>query len=342
MARAVRQTQEELAALPNAHRDAFQGLTQPAIVTSIDGAVQLWNAASARLWRRTEAEVRGKKLTALALPGIPGDLLVEKTAAVREGKAERQSGEGVLPSPAGPLELSVDVSALRDTAGEMSGLFYVVHDVTPLRSLETELRQARDERERATEDLEAANEELQSSNEELETTNEELESTNAELDATNRELVHRTDELNVLSFYQKTIIRSLSAAVVVIDPRGRITLWNLAAERVFGLTEGEALGQLVWSLRIPVIDRALIKRIRKNLAGRLALRLEDITYGRVGGGRGHAALSAVPLIDEERVFGAVIILEDTTRAVILAEERLKDRARSTAARRVSGGDKASS
>jgi two-component system CheB/CheR fusion protein len=367
VARAVRQARDEMGALaPDLHRDALLSLSTPVIATSLDGTVQLWNGAAARLWRRAESDVRGKKLTALALPGIPGDLLVEKTALVREGKAERQSANGTIQAPDGKLDVRIEVTAAHDGAGEMSVLVYSVVDVTGLRSVEAELETLRDERARAVEDLQTANEELQSSNEELETTNEELQSaneelqttneelqsineelettneelqsTNAELDATNRELAHRTDELNVLGFYQRTIIRSLSAAVVVVDPQGRITLWNLAAERLLGLTENEALGQLLWTLHIPVIGRALVKKIRRNLAKRLALRVEELTYDRPGGGRGHAALSAVPLVDEDRVLGAVVILEDTTRAVALAEERIREAARpvrdATPARRV--------
>ena len=37
-------------------------------------------------------------------------------------------------------------------------------------------------------------------------------------------------------------------------------------------------------------------------------------------------MSAVPLVDEDRVLGAVVILEDTTRAVALAEERIREAA----------------
>jgi two-component system CheB/CheR fusion protein len=341
VAHAVRQARDDMGALaPDLPRDAVASLATPVIATSLDGAVQLWNPAAARLWKRSEGDVRGRKLTALALPGIAGDLLVEKTALVREGKAERQSANGTVEEQDGRTDIRVDVTAAHDGAGDMTALVYSVSDVTSLRSVEGQLETLREERARAVEDLQTANEELQSANEELqttneelqsineelETTNEELQSTNAELDATNRELAHRTDELNVLGFYQRTIIRSLSAAVVVVDAQGRITLWNLAAERLLGLTENEAVGQLLWTLRIPIIGRGLVKKIRRNLAKRLALRVEDITYDRPGGGRGHAAMSAVPLVDEDRVLGAVVILEDTTRAVALAEERIREAA----------------
>ena len=39
------------------------------------------------------------------------------------------------------------------------------------------------------------------------------------------------------------LVSAIGDAVVVSDSRGAITLWNKAAERLFGYTEAEALGQ---------------------------------------------------------------------------------------------------
>ncbi len=167
---------------------------------------------------------------------------------------------------------------------------------------------------------------MQSSNEELETTNEELQSTNAELDATNRELAHRTEEMNKLAFNQRAIIRSLSAAVIVLNESGHITMWNLAAERLLGLTEGEALGQVLWTLHIPALDRSVLAKVRKALGQKLGTRSEDIAYETPSGGTGKATLSAVPILDGGAAMGAVLIFEDATKVSSLAAEnaRLKE------------------
>jgi two-component system CheB/CheR fusion protein len=363
VSRAMGEARSELSGASQLHRDIVASLQVPIIATTLDGTITAWNPAAARLWRRSEAEVRGKRLASLGLSGLSGDLLVEKTVAVREAKLERGTAEGTMPTGDGrTVTLSIEVALLQPASNE-AALLYVVQDVTTARRLADELRVAREEREKAVEDLQTSNEELQSSNEELETTNEELQSaneelqttneelqstneelettneelqsTNAELDATNRELAARTDELNVLSYYQRTIIRSLSAAVIVLDPQGRITLWNLAAERLLGLTENEALGQLLWTLRVPVLGRTLVKAIRQKLAKRLALREEDVAYERAGARAGHASVAAVPLVDDDRLLGGVVIVEDTTRAVVLAEERVREAL--GAARR--GGDR---
>ena len=41
----------------------------------------------------------------------------------------------------------------------------------------------------------------------------------------------------------KTLVAAMADAVMVCDAKGLITLWNPAAERMFGHTEAEALGQ---------------------------------------------------------------------------------------------------
>ena len=41
----------------------------------------------------------------------------------------------------------------------------------------------------------------------------------------------------------KQLIEAVGDAIVVADPGGAISLWNPAAQRMFGFTEAEALGQ---------------------------------------------------------------------------------------------------
>jgi two-component system, chemotaxis family, CheB/CheR fusion protein len=249
------------------------------------------------------------------------------------------------------MQLAVEVSALRDVGKEITGLLYVIEDVTSFREMEVDLRKASDERQSgleelqtlneemqssneelettneelqsANEELQTTNEELQSSNEELETTNEELHSTNAELDATNRELAHRTDEMNTLTFVQRTIIRSLSAGVIVLDEVGRVKMWNLAAERLLGVTEEEAVGQSLWTLHIPALGRSTVQRVRKSLQQNVPLRAEQIEYELPGGARGRASVAAVPIIDGGKVLGSVILFDDATRLAALGAELAK-------------------
>jgi two-component system CheB/CheR fusion protein len=335
------------------HRDVLQSVRQPLIATGLDSTILFWNRAAATLWGRAESEVTGKKLAALNLPGLAGELLIEKTTAVREGRSDRERAAGTLTraSDAPGAQLLVEVSAMRDASNEITGLLYVVEDVTSFRDLERSLRQANEERQSAleelqtlneemqssneelettneelqsaNEELQTTNEELQSSNEELETTNEELQSTNAELDATNRELAHRTDEMNTLTFVQRTIIRSLTAGVIVLEESGKVKMWNLASERLLGVTEEEAVGQSLWTLHIPALGRATIQRIRKSLQQNASLRAEQIEYELPGGVRGTASVAAVPIIDGGKVLGSIVLFDDATRLAGLVAELAK-------------------
>ncbi|MHA7627749.1 CheR family methyltransferase [Corallococcus sp. M7] len=322
----------------------------PHIATDNDGTVTLWSRAAARMWNRNEGEMLGKKLATLGLPGLSGDLLIEQSQRVRSGNSEREVADGVMEVSNGdPLALRIQVVPLREAGGgRHQGLLYTVHDITHLRGVEQNLRAAQEELQAmqlrmqssteelrasneelettneelqsANEELQTTNEELQSTNEELETTNEELQSANSELDATNRELAHRTLEMDALTFCQRTIIRTLSAAVLVLDGDGRITTWNLAAERLLGLTERETVGQLLWSLHVPALKRALLLKLRRHLQEKRSLRMESIPYQLPHGGKGSATLVSTPLITDTHVLGSIILFEDTTRATALLEE----------------------
>ncbi len=340
----------DLGTVDQFHRDIVQALRVAMIATAPDGTVLRLNPAASALWGRREEEVAGKKLPALSLGGLPGELLVEKTALVREGKSEVERARGVLTRGANnpPIELSIEVTPLRDATHDISGLLYAVQDASGIAELERELRKSTEERlatmeelqsineelqsaneelettneelQSANEELQTTNEELQSTNEELETTNEELQSTNAELDATNRELAHRTEEMNSLSFVQRTTIRSLNAAVIVLDANGRITMWNLAAERLLGIPEDEALGQLFWTLHIPAIERPVLQKIRKSMAQNTPLRAEQLAYELPNGSEGHATVLAVSIVDSGETLGSVVIFEDATKVAKLAAE----------------------
>ncbi len=350
LARSVEEGGSEVGTVEQFHRDMVNSMRIPVIGTTPDGTILVWNQAAATLWGRGEPDVTGRKLHALALPGLAGDLLVEKSAAVREGRSDVERGTASFRGGGDGREqqFAVEVTALRDANRELTGLLYAVQDVTAFRELQQELRRANEERQSAVkelqtmneelqsaneelettneelqsanEELQTTNEELQSTNEELETTNEELQSTNAELDATNRELAHRTEEMNAGGYVQRAIIRSLSSAVVVLDEGGRVKMWNLAAERLLGIPEDGAVGQLLWTLHVPALPRAVLQKIRKSLAQGTAVRAEQVDYELPNGSQGRAQVVAVPILDGGTALGSVIILEDATRmANLLAE-----------------------
>ena len=131
----------------------------------------------------------------------------------------------------------VDVTALPPAPATSSS--------APTAQLET----AYEELQSTNEELETTNEELQSTVEELETTNEELQSTNEELETMNEELQSTNDELaddqrgaaasargelDQANGFLETILTSLRAGVVVLDPELQVQVWNRPGRRTSG------------------------------------------------------------------------------------------------------------
>ena len=73
--------------------------------------------------------------------------------------------------------------------------------------------------------------------------NEELQSTNDELQTINDALRERTRELDRVNEFLESILTSLRAGVIVLDPQMRVLAWNRGAEEMYGWSAEEALGQ---------------------------------------------------------------------------------------------------
>jgi two-component system CheB/CheR fusion protein len=126
--------------------------------------------------------------------------------------------------------------------------------------------------------------------------------------------------MNSQGFVQRATIRSLSAAVAVLDANGRIKMWNLAAERLLGIPEGEAVGKLLWSLNVPGLERTVLQKMRKSISKNAPMRAEQVGYELPNGSQGKATVAAVPIVDGGSVLGSVVIFEDATKAAGLASE----------------------
>ena len=118
------------------------------------------------------------------------------------------------------------------------------------------------------EETQALNEELTAMNEELAATNEELLTTNEELAKSQDVLQQTIEDLQVeetKSAKLAAIVESSDDAIIGKTLDGIITSWNKAAERIFGYTDEEMIGQSIMKL-IPEEradeEPAIISRIR--------------------------------------------------------------------------------
>jgi PAS domain S-box-containing protein len=103
-------------------------------------------------------------------------------------------------------------------------------------------------------------------------------------------------------------------AVYTTDLEGRVTSWNPAAQRLFGFTPGQAIGQTAASL-LHVVDaeeQRLIAAIRRGESSR-----DDEAIRRHRDGRRlPVSLMVAPLRDDEgRVVGTVRVARDSSRSV---------------------------
>jgi two-component system CheB/CheR fusion protein len=119
-----------------------------------------------------------------------------------------------------------------------------------LQSTVEELETTNEELQSTNEELETTNEELQAANEELETMNEELQAANEELETMNDELRHRTLELNETNSFLETILTTIGLAVVVLDRRQYVQIWNGQARELWGVSPDEAADQHLFALEI--------------------------------------------------------------------------------------------
>ncbi|WP_431856087.1 PAS domain-containing protein [Azospirillum sp.] len=114
------------------------------------------------------------------------------------------------------------------------------------------------------------------------------------------------------------VLESPAEAVIYSDREGVIRLWNAGAERVFGFTAAEALGQSL-DLIIPERQRkvhwdgydAVMASGQSRYGSGDLLSVPALTKG---GGRISVEFTIVPLKDEEgRMLGMGAILRDVTK-----------------------------
>jgi two-component system CheB/CheR fusion protein len=187
--------------------------------------------------------------------------------------------------------------------------------IEELQSTNEELETTNEELQSTNEELETTNEELQSTNEELETTVEELQAANTELGALNAELEGRTGELNRLDAAHRGLLNSLDHGLIVLDRDGIVTVWNQAAERMWGLRLEQVMNRQLFALPLGEVAQQVRSPFERVLAGEHAVEVNDVPFTLPGGATQRGRLRLVPRrsLDGEVIGVIAVIAPDSAR-----------------------------
>ena len=240
----------------------IRALPYPVMVIGLDDSVREWNEAAATLYEIPAENAVGRQFRDLDI-GYRAEGLRARIEDAKRGVASVRLDNVVFTRRSGePVHVDFWVSRVYDERSRSTTVLVAAVDGTQVERFREEIVRlgeryatATEELQSTNEKLETTNEELQSTNDELETTNEELRSANEqlvttvdELQAANRELAARSTELRRLSAYHAAVVSGVREAIVVLDHTFSVTVWNPAAERLFGLASPAAVGRDFFSL----------------------------------------------------------------------------------------------
>lgn len=201
------------------------------------------------------------------------------------------------------------------------------HEHPIIKQLETELKTTREDLQTTIEELETSNEELKSANEELLSMNEELQSANEELQTSKEEVQSANDELQrkieetdqanleLRRAHQEraiyaSIVENSDDAIIGKTLDGTVTSWNRAAERIFGYTAEEMIGQSILRIIPPELHEEEGRILQKLRRGE---RVEHYETNRLNksGRTVQVSLTASPIRDQQGfIIGASKIARD--------------------------------
>lgn len=135
----------------------------------------------------------------------------------------------------------------------------------------------------------------------------ELEKANLKLKNEVRKRIKNEEKLSRLA----AIVESTDAAVIGLDPQGKILSWNKAAERLYGYEQGEILGQPISLLAPANLASEVQENISRLIKGEKFTRFETIRR-RKDGSFINVSLTISPIREADVTTGISVIARDIT------------------------------
>jgi PAS domain S-box-containing protein len=208
------------------YQELFEFAPDAYLVTDGYGTIQEANQAASTLFNRRQSYLLGKPL--------PIFLVLDDRSAFRTFLQQVVTTGGIhsweeqiQPHERAPIYVSITVSGSADTTGTLTTLRWLLRDVTERKQMELELQQARAELEQRVSERTA-----------------ELAGANAALKTEIAERSHTEQALYEVEEYLRLIFENITDyAIFSLDLDNRIRMWNTGAQRLFGYSEADALGQ---------------------------------------------------------------------------------------------------
>ncbi len=120
--------------------------------------------------------------------------------------------------------------------------------------------------------------------------------------------------------WMSAIVESTDDAIIGQDLRGMITTWNAGAERLYGYSANEAIGQHV-SMMIPVQRREEVTEYHRSIAAGERLHTRDTMRLHKDGSELHVSLTVSPVLDgQNQLIGISKIARDVSERVAMENE----------------------
>ena len=294
---ALRQSEDTYHSLVDAVRDVIYTLSPDGRFSSLNPAFELYTGWSCSEWI-------GQPFVPLVHPEdlpLAGELFRRVMAGespplfklrIRERSGNYRVGE------------FAQTPKLRD--GRVVGILGVGRDVTERIKAEEALQKAHDELELRVQERTIA---LSEANEELRARTKALEASDEALCETNETL--------------RALFHASPLAIIAMDPDGIVDMWNRSAERIFGWSEQEVLGQP--NPVVPEAKQDEFHALRERVLHGESVTLVEAQRQKKDGSVIEVSIAAAPVYGvHEKIRGIMLVCDDITERK-QAEEALRER-----------------
>ncbi|MDD2621318.1 MAG: PAS domain S-box protein, partial [Syntrophomonadaceae bacterium] len=284
-------------------------------VSSADGhQIEMFNPAHAKMHGYKEEELKGKSIYKLYAPESRAELPEHISRANKEGHYLFETKR--LRKDGSTFPAIIDITAVKDTEGQVQYLVGNIQDI----SIRTQTE-----------------EELQAMNQQMEASYEELIATEEALREQFKQLQQHGHDLRDSQQRLADIINFLPDPTMVINGAGKVIVWNQAAEEITGVKTSEILGKGNYEHALPfygirrpmLIDLVIlpdeqieneyhfIRRDNKSITGEASLHIFNGTLRFFSG-------KASPLYDTQgKLVGAIETMRDITDQKLFQKELQK-------------------